>query len=155
MQRYPAVTRALAKDTLFELGTHGYSHKLLSSLPQDSIVFEIEQARRILSRETGKRSSIVRAPFAVIDSVVMKIADSLGITMVQYDLASGDPDSAFTKPRLVQWVNRAVQNGSIIVFHMNGRGVHTAEALPEIIGTLRSRGFHLVKIEEFVKKKGK
>ena len=47
-----------------------------------------------------------------------------------YDLASGDPDSQATSDRLIEYVVRKARNGSIVVMHANGRGWHTAEALP-------------------------
>jgi len=35
--------------------------------------------------------------------------------------------------------------------HMNGRGRHTAEALPAIIDELRRRGFTLVTVGELIR----
>jgi hypothetical protein len=42
------------------------------------------------------------------------------------------------------------QPGSIVVMHMNRRGWHTAEALPDIIAQLRARRFILSKVGEMV-----
>jgi peptidoglycan/xylan/chitin deacetylase (PgdA/CDA1 family) len=43
-----------------------------------------------------------------------------------------------------------VRNGSIIVMHINGRGLHTSEALPEIIQGLHARGFIFSKVSELL-----
>ncbi len=152
IQRYPTVTRALAKDSLFELGTHGFSHKLLTSLPRDSVVGEIQLARSALKKVTGLQSRLFRAPYGAVDSIVLRIVDSLGLTTIQYDVASGDPDTTFTKERLVMWVTSAARSGSVVVFHMNGRGWHTAEALPEIVGILREKGLRLVRMSELLRR---
>ena len=42
------------------------------------------------------------------------------------------------------------KGGSIIVMHINQRGWHTAEALPEIITRLRKRGFTFVTVSELL-----
>lgn len=43
------------------------------------------------------------------------------------------------------------QDGSIVIMHVNGRGWHTAEALPAIITGLRERSFRLVTITELLR----
>jgi peptidoglycan/xylan/chitin deacetylase (PgdA/CDA1 family) len=45
------------------------------------------------------------------------------------------------------------RNGSIVVMHINGRGWHTAEALPAIISRLRERGFTFVTVSEMLENK--
>ena len=70
---------------------------------------------------------------------------------MQYDLPSGDPDTNATKEKLIEYVSTMTKNGSVIVMHMNGRGWHTAEALPEIIDRLRKRGFIFVTVSELMK----
>jgi peptidoglycan/xylan/chitin deacetylase (PgdA/CDA1 family) len=67
-----------------------------------------------------------------------------------YDLASGDPDSTISRERLIRYVVTSARNGSIIVMHMNGRGWHTAEALPEIIQALRAKGFIFSKVSDLL-----
>jgi len=41
-------------------------------------------------------------------------------------------------------------SGSIIVFHINGRGWKTSEALPSILQQLRERGFRFVQLSELM-----
>jgi peptidoglycan-N-acetylglucosamine deacetylase len=69
---------------------------------------------------------------------------------VEYDFPSGDPDRRITRERLVAWVLAKARPGSIIVMHMNRRGWHTAEALPEIIAGLRAKGFILSQVGSMV-----
>ncbi|MEZ5838981.1 MAG: hypothetical protein R3D02_00590 [Hyphomicrobiales bacterium] len=51
---------------------------------------------------------------------------------------------------IVRGVLAAVRPGSIVVAHANGRGVHTAEALPRLIEGLRARGYRLVTVSELL-----
>ena len=80
----------------------------------------------------------------------MKVASSLGLTTVEYDLPSGDPDPRASRQRLVDWVLQRARPGSIVVMHMNHPRFHTAEALPEIVAGLRARGFELVTVGELL-----
>jgi peptidoglycan/xylan/chitin deacetylase (PgdA/CDA1 family) len=72
----------------------------------------------------------------------------MGLHTIEFDLASGHPDTNATKEKLIAYVTGKATNGSIIVMHINHRGWHTAEALPEIIRKLRARGFELVTVGE-------
>jgi hypothetical protein len=45
------------------------------------------------------------------------------------------------------------KGGSIVVFHMNENGPHTAEALPEVVKGLREKGFELVTVGEMLKRR--
>jgi peptidoglycan/xylan/chitin deacetylase (PgdA/CDA1 family) len=50
----------------------------------------------------------------------------------------------------VHTVVKKTRPGSIIVFHINGRGWKTAEALPSVITELRQRGFRFVHLSEML-----
>jgi peptidoglycan/xylan/chitin deacetylase (PgdA/CDA1 family) len=47
---------------------------------------------------------------------------------------------------MVHAVVSKARPGSIIIFHINGRGWKTAEALPTILRHLRERGFRFVRL---------
>jgi peptidoglycan/xylan/chitin deacetylase (PgdA/CDA1 family) len=51
---------------------------------------------------------------------------------------------------MLREVRRGARNGSIIIMHANGRGWHTAEALPQILAWLRGRGYELVTVSELL-----
>jgi peptidoglycan/xylan/chitin deacetylase (PgdA/CDA1 family) len=40
--------------------------------------------------------------------------------------------------------------GSIVIFHINGRGWKTAEALPDILRALREKGLRFVPLSELL-----
>ena len=66
------------------------------------------------------------------------------------DLASGDPDIHATKGKLVEYVTSMARNGSIIVMHINRRGWHIAEALPDVIAIPHRRGFSFVTVGQLL-----
>jgi peptidoglycan/xylan/chitin deacetylase (PgdA/CDA1 family) len=146
--------RALASDSLFEFGNHAYRHPHLTRVPDDRVRKELEDTQRIVTRITGKRPVLFRAPYGELDAGVVAAAGRLGLTTIEYDLASGDPDSLISREALVRYVTSTARRGSIIVMHINGRGWHTAEALPEIISRLRAKGYVFVTVSRLLRTEG-
>ncbi len=143
--------KALAANPLFELGNHTWDHPHLIKMTDAIVIDEIKKTQDILFKTTGKKATLFRAPYCELEPRIVKIAADLGLTTIQYDVASGDPDQNMTKEKLVKWVIKKAKGGSIIVMHINQRGWHTAEALPEIIAQLRAKGFELVKVSDLLK----
>jgi len=90
-------------------------------------------------------------PYGEQDERTARIAAEAGLITVQFDLASGDPDAGLSRERIVRSVTEGARSGSIVVMHVNGRGWKTAEALPDIIGELRRKGFRLVTVGEMLR----
>ncbi len=146
-----AHAKYLASMTQFELGNHTYLHPHLTQVSMDRIREELESTQRVIYRVTGRKATLFRPPYGEYDDRVLKIAAEMGLTTVEYDLASGDPDRHATKEKLVEYVTSMARSGSIIVMHINRRGWHTSEALPAIVSNLRSRGFRLVTVGELLR----
>jgi peptidoglycan/xylan/chitin deacetylase (PgdA/CDA1 family) len=145
-QKHPEETGFLARQPDFAIGTHGFRHEQLSRRNDREIAADLATGKRVLERMTRRRIILFRPPYAEADRRIVRVADSLGLTTVLFDLASGDPDTAITARRLADYVSSCARSGSIVIMHVNGRGWHTAEALPEIIRRLRQRGFTLVTV---------
>jgi len=142
--------RPLLGDSLLEFGDHAYRHPHLPRLSGDSVAMELRKAQRVLARVTGKKPVLFRAPYGDVDARVAAVAESLGMTVIQYDLPSGDPDPNLSPESIVRYVVASARGGSIIVMHINTRGWHTAETLPEIIEGLRRRGFTFVTVSRLI-----
>jgi peptidoglycan/xylan/chitin deacetylase (PgdA/CDA1 family) len=138
--------KALAKNPLFELGNHTYSHPHLTWKTDDRIREELARTQEEIAGLTGVKPSLFRPPFGEYDDRVVQIAKELGLRTVEYDLPSGDPGAPTDK--LVEWVVHEAKPGSIVVMHLNHVKFHTADALPEIIAGLRARGFTFVKVSD-------
>lgn len=140
----------LASNPLFELGNHSWDHPHMTQLSDQQIKDQLNKTQEALFRATGKVGRYFRPPYGEYDERVLKIADSLGLVSIEYDLPSGDPDIAMTKEKLIKWVVRKTKSGSIIVMHVNKKGINTAEALPEIISQLRKKGFQFVTLSDLI-----
>lgn len=146
-----AQVKELASHPQFELGNHTYTHPHLTAVKDEArIRAELVRTQAEVKALTGQTPRFFRPPYGEYDQRVVRIAAELGLTTVEYDLPSGDPDAHATKDRLVHWVLSQAKPGSIVVMHINHVKFHTAEALPDIIAGLRSRGFTLVTVGQLV-----
>lgn len=150
MEEEPEHTRQLASHPQFELANHTYQHPHLNTMSDDSIRRELQRTQDVMDSLTGKRPTLFRPPYGEYNDRVVRVAAELGLKTIQFDLASGDPDPGFTKEKLISYVTSMAKNGSIVVMHINRRGWHTAEALPEIIARLRGRGFEFKTVTEMI-----
>jgi peptidoglycan/xylan/chitin deacetylase (PgdA/CDA1 family) len=119
-------------------------------VPDARLRLELKWTQDVLYTLTGRQGTLFRAPYGEIDARVVRLAAEAGLTTVQYDLPSGDPDKRVSKKKLVEYVAGTARSGSIVVMHINRRGWHTAEALPEIIKRLRARGYRFVTVSELL-----
>ena len=142
--------RYLASLPGFELGNHSYDHPHLKQISDERIREELRRTQEVLFEVTGRKATLFRPPYGEYDERIVNLAAEMGLTTIEYDLPSGDPDKHVTKEKLVEYVTSSARNGSIIVMHINQRGWHTAEALPDIITILRKRGFTLVTVGELL-----
>jgi peptidoglycan/xylan/chitin deacetylase (PgdA/CDA1 family) len=146
-----AQVRELARHPQFELANHTYTHPHLPLVKDEArIREELVKTQAEIHALTGQTPRWFRPPYGEYDQRVVRIAAELGLTTVEYDLPSGDPDAHATKEKLIAWVLARVQPGSIVVMHINHTRFHTAEALPGIIEGLRKRGYSLVTVGQLI-----
>ena len=152
VEKNPEKSKYLANQPQFELADHSYYHPHLLEKSDERIERELKRTQAIIKKISGKTPKYFRPPFGEADDRVAKLAAKAGLITVQFDIASGDPDPGLSPRRIISAVLREAKGGSIIVFHMNRKGVHTAEILPDIIRGLRKKGFTLVTVGELLKK---
>jgi peptidoglycan-N-acetylglucosamine deacetylase len=148
IRKHSHEVKKLSRVPLFELGNHTYSHPHCTEISDDSILHELLRTESLLFSITGTSPKLFRPPYGETDQRIEALTQRLGFTTVMYDLASGDPDSTISRERLIRYIVTSARNGSIMVMHVNGRGWHTAEALPEVIQGLRAKGFVFSKVSE-------
>jgi len=150
MEEHPDETMALAEYPQFELGNHTYLHPHLTRVDDARVREEFTRTQDMLYTLTRRTATLLRAPYGEVDARVARLAAEAGMTTVQYDLASGDPDPRISTKRLIEYVTDTAKKGSIVVMHMNGRGRHTAEALPRIVLRLRKKGYRFVTVSQLL-----
>jgi len=150
MRTHVDETLLLAANPKFELGNHSWSHPDLPGLSEETISAEIIKTQDLLYKLTGRQSKLFRLPAGLYDDLTLSVIAWRGLYTIQWDVETGDPDPTIDAERMNWAVQTRVQNGSIIIMHANGRGWHTAEALPQMIEYLQAQGYTLVTVSQLL-----
>jgi peptidoglycan-N-acetylglucosamine deacetylase len=150
MEAEPVKVMELAGEAFFEIANHSYSHPHLTRLSDEAVRQELASTEKLLQAFTKNHVPFFRPPFGEWDPRLVALAAREGLRTIQYDLASGDPDPHIDAKRMAEYVVRQARGGSIVVFHVNGRGWNTAGALPAIVSGLHQRGFSLVLLSDLL-----
>lgn len=150
MRTHAEETKLLASNPKFELGNHSWSHPDLPGLSEEIISKEILKTQNLLYQLTGRQAKLFRLPAGLYDDLTLSVIAWHGLYTIQWDVETGDPDPTIDAERMNWAVRERVQNGSIIIMHANGRGWHTAEALPQMIEYLQGEGYTLVTVSQLL-----
>jgi len=132
----------LAAHDFVELENHSLDHdNHMERMSDEQIRHQIADNDALLTSITGRHTRYFRFPAGNYDERGLAIAEQLGFTVVHWTFPSGDPAKEASAQRLEDWVVPMTRPGDILIFHINGRGWHTAEALPHIVAELRKRGY--------------
>ena len=139
---------------LFELGNHSYSHPDFTTISDAQIRSELSSTETSVAKHTTlPMRPLFRPPFGAVDSRVLRVVGAAGYPYtIMWDIDSGDWRPIDQGgPTAAQMADRVVTNargGSIVIMHLGG--YETLDALPAMVNGLKARGFHLVKVSEFV-----
>lgn len=134
-------------DAGFDIGTHSNTHPKMSTLSESKITQELQTSMDLITNITNKKVEFFRPPFGDYNDTLVKVADSLSLKTIQWDVDSLDW-KGLSANEILSRVKTSVKNGSIILFHNNSD--HILEALPLILSFLKNEGYQMVKISELV-----
>ncbi len=129
---HEAEVRALLAVPFFEIGTHGQVHAHLPMVDADRQRKEIQGPVTLLQTRYGRRAPLFRPPYGEYNDATVEIARALGLRFILWNAVSGDPDPQLSRTRMVDHLKATVHDGSIIVFHANGRGRHTRAVVEDL-----------------------
>lgn len=151
MATHEAEVRALRDVPFFELGTHGQAHAHLPRLDADRQRNEIAPPVTLLETKYGRRAPLFRPPYGEYDDSTVEIVRALRLRFILWDVVSGDPDPRLSRARMVERLTATVRNGSMIVFHANGKGLHTREVVEDLYQDLAlKRGLQPVTVTDLL-----
>ena len=146
--RWPDLVKRVA-DEGHQIGNHGWHHRKLHRRTPGYVRDDLTKGTDSIVRACGVHPTVFRAPHGFRSPWVTPIARSLGQRTIGWSLGVWDS----TRPGADEIVKRTLDGmrpGSILLLHdgdgydPDGDRQQTAEALPGIIGGLRTRGFRFV-----------
>jgi polysaccharide deacetylase family sporulation protein PdaB len=147
-ERHPSIVKRI-KEEGHEIGSMGYNYVNYTQLEEDKIRRDLLQAQKVFKTLGIKNVNLLRPPHGNFDKKVLKIADSLGYTVVHWSVDSKD----WLNPGVDIIVNNVVENmdgGDIILLHASDSAKQTSEALPQIINIMKKNGYQNVSISELI-----
>jgi peptidoglycan-N-acetylglucosamine deacetylase len=146
-----AAVRALSKLPFVELENHSWDHpNRMDRLGDEAVRDEIQTTDAEIRRVTGRGTAFFRFPAITYNARTLADAEALGFRVVHYRWEAGDPDPHETAGRIVRETLEAVRPGDILIQHINGRGWHSAEAMPGLIAGLEARGYRFVLLRDYL-----
>ena len=121
----------------------------MSKQNAEEIKLELSSSAEAIEKITEKKVELFRPPYGDYDDELIKTASELGYYTIQWDVDSLDWKDLSAADIAMRVIN-GVKNGSIILMHNNG--LHTAEAVPIILETLKNRGYSFVPVGELIYK---
>lgn len=141
----------LATLDFVDIENHSWDHpNTMHRFAPQAVEQQIVRAQESITRATGHAPQFFRFPAGKFNARGLQAAEALGLHVVHWRWASGDPSESETADRLIERAMTNVAPGDILIFHINGRGLHTAEALPQIIDRLQADGYRFVLVSDYV-----
>jgi peptidoglycan/xylan/chitin deacetylase (PgdA/CDA1 family) len=147
-----ADARWLAAQPFVEIENHSFSHNNhMDRLPPSTIRLEVTRAGDEIARVTGRPTTLFRFPAGNYSAAALAAVERLGYRVVHWRWAVGDPDPRTSAAAIERRVAQRTRPGDILIMHINGRGIHTAEALPHLVEGLSKQGYRFVTVGEALK----
>jgi peptidoglycan/xylan/chitin deacetylase (PgdA/CDA1 family) len=148
--RHDSAVRRLRAVPFFEIETHGQAHAHLQNLQRDAQRQEIVGPVELLRERYHIRATFFRPPYGEFDATTVAVARELGQHVVLWSAASGDPDPHLSEAAIVAALSPLLRDGSVLVFHANGRGWHTREVVRDLAAELERRRLRPATIAEMM-----
>jgi peptidoglycan-N-acetylglucosamine deacetylase len=134
----------------FELGTHGAVHAHLHALDRDQQRAEIAGAVEQLDQRHSRHATLFRPPYGELDETTQQVAAALGQTVVLWSAVSGDPNPHLAAKDMFASLRPSLRDGTIIVMHANGKGVHTRELVELLLPAIAAARLQPVTVSELL-----
>ena len=152
IEKYPDDVKAIDAAG-HDLGNHSENHKQMSQLSAEQCKDELMKPHEKVKKLTGKDMILFRPPFGDYNDTLIQVCRENKYFPIQWDVDSldwKDYDAATIIKKVTE--HKHLGNGSIILCHNGAK--HTAEALDEMLTTLKMKGYELVPISQLIMKEG-
>ncbi|MCL6444340.1 MAG: polysaccharide deacetylase family protein [Alicyclobacillus sp.] len=152
VEQNPQVLRRIVRQGHM-IANHSYNHPNFTKIPLEEACRQVNSTSNIIQRVAGVRPRFFRPPYGALNRDVIEMLISLDYKILYWDVDSLDW-AGLTAAQVSINVLSHTEPGSIILMHSAG-GVgeslaDTAQALPDIIRTLRAQGYTFVKVSELL-----
>ena len=143
---YPNLARSIIAAG-HDIGSHSYSHPVLTDLRSADIRSEIQRTENALAAVGAKDPApLFRTPYGAWNWRLLSILRSEGYANVLWTCDGTDYAHGRTAPQVVKAIVRRLRPGAIILMHVESQP--TVAALPELIRQVKAQGYRFVNLSE-------
>jgi peptidoglycan-N-acetylglucosamine deacetylase len=148
-----------------EIGNHTFTHPKFDEISHTQIRWELNLTQRLIESTLGVKSILFRPPYGIDhqpeyaeEVAQLPLAQDMGYLIVGQRIDPDDwsmPDGKNPMPAkdIVTSILRQADNGNIVLLHDGGgERAQTVAALPQIIDTLRGKGYQFVSVSDLIGK---
>jgi polysaccharide deacetylase family sporulation protein PdaB len=146
-ERHPDIVKRILDDG-HEIGSMGYQWKNYSSMEEQKIKRDILQAQEVFKTLGVKDVNLLRPPTGNFNEKVLKVADSVGYTVVHWSVNSEDWTNPGTDKILKNVKN--MKPGDIVLLHASDSAKQTVKAIPEISKLMKNNGYKNYSVSELI-----
>lgn len=130
------------------IGNHTWQH-LMNDMDEATAAQELGNAAKLMYDITGVKTTLMRPPGGNLGGSLAAYAQKLGYTVTMWSADS--EDYYVSAPIIVDNVLKNTKPGGIVLMHDGGGDRNpTVEALPQVIDTLKRRGYRFVTVPELL-----
>ncbi|MFZ3590813.1 polysaccharide deacetylase family sporulation protein PdaB [Bacillus sp. DJP31] len=146
-ERHPNIVKRIMEDG-HEIGSMGYQYKNYTSMDEQKIRRDILQAQDVFKTLGIKEIHLLRPPTGNFNGKVLKVAESVGYTVVHWSINSQDWTNPGTD--LIVKNLKNTKSGDIVLLHASDSAKQTEKAIPQIAKLLSSKGYKNQSLSELI-----
>lgn len=132
-----------------EIGNHTMDHSDLTTLSDNNVCKEFNQAESVISGITGHTTRpYYRPPYGARNDRVRQLAANLGYRTIYWTIDTLDWKSDATPQKIIDRVMSNVSNGAIILMHAGSTA--ESQALDQLMTMLEEKGYQMVTITQLL-----
>jgi len=146
VEMYPTIAAQVAAEG-HEIANHTFSHPNLKKLSHKEMTEEIEKTNKLIEISTGVTPTLFRPPYGIYSQDILNYTAANNYSTILWSVDSLDWKSR-NPAAIKKEILSNITNRSIVLMH----DLHTAtaEALPELLMTLKQEGYEFVTVSELL-----
>ena len=146
VEMYPTIAAQVAAEG-HEIANHTFSHPNLKKLSHKEMTEEIEKTNKLIEITTGVTPTLFRPPYGIYSQDILNYTASNNYSTILWSVDSLDWKSR-NPAAIKKEILSNITNKSIVLMH----DLHTAtaEALPDLLMTLKQEGYEFVTVSELL-----
>jgi len=127
----------------------GYNYTSYTSLEANEMRRDLLRSQDVFTKLGIKQVKLLRPPSGEFNKTVLKVAESLGYTVVHWSNNSNDWKNPGVN-KIVSTVANNLRGGDIVLLHASDSALQTNKSLPLLLQKLKSDGYEQVSVSQLI-----